>query len=124
MFSTIEGISSARQLDRLCERDLAYMWICGGVGVNHHMISDFRADHGEYLDQLLTDTIATLIHQNLVTLETVAQDGMRVRASAGGSSFVCASRSSVAVSHTTRRNTTTKYTKYTKNAGCRGGERL
>ncbi len=87
MFATIEGISSARQLNRLCERDLAYQWICGGVGVNYHMISDFRVDHGEYLDQLLTDTIATLIHQNLVTLETVAQDGMRVRASAGGSSF-------------------------------------
>ena len=26
--------------------------------------------------------------------------------------------------HHTRRNTTTKYTKYTKSAGCRGGERL
>lgn len=87
MFATIEGISSARQLDRLCERDLAYMWICGGVGVNHHLLSDFRTDHGEFLDQLLTDTIGTLIHQNLITLEVVAQDGMRVRAHAGSSSF-------------------------------------
>ena len=87
MFATIEGISSARQVDRLCERDLAYMWICGGVGVNYHMLSDFRTDHGEYLDQLFTDTIATLLHQDLITLETVAQDGMRVRASAGSSSF-------------------------------------
>jgi transposase len=87
MFATIEGISSARQIDRLCERDLAYMWICGGVGVNYHLLSDFRTAHGEFLDQFLTDTIATLIHQGLVTLEVVAQDGMRVRASAGGSSF-------------------------------------
>ena len=87
MLATIEGISSARQLDRLCERDLAYMWICGGVGVNYHLLSDFRKDHGEFLDQLLTDTIATLIHQGVVTLELVAQDGMRVRASAGASSF-------------------------------------
>src|SRR5688572_8482141 len=36
MFATIEGISSARQLARLCERDLAYLWICGGVSVNYH----------------------------------------------------------------------------------------
>jgi len=87
MFVTIEAVSSARQLARLSERDLAYMWLCGGVGVNHHLLSDFRTAHGEFLDQLLTDTIATLIHQGLVTLDLVAQDGMRVRANAGSSSF-------------------------------------
>jgi transposase len=87
MFATIEGISSARHLDRLCERDLAYLWICGGVGVNYHLLSDFRTAHGERLEGLLTDTIATLMHQGLVTLNRVAQDGMRVRASAGSSSF-------------------------------------
>ena len=87
MFATIESISSARQLDRLCERDSAYKWIRGDVGVNYHLLSDFRTAHGEFLDQFLTDTIATLIHQGLVTLEVVAQDGMRVRANAGGSSF-------------------------------------
>lgn len=87
MLATIEGVSSARHLDRLCERDLAYMWICGGVGVNYHLLSDFRTAHGDLLDQLLTDTIATLMHQGLVTLDVVAQDGMRVRAHAGSSSF-------------------------------------
>jgi transposase len=87
MFATIEGISSARHIDRLCKRDLAYMWICGEVGVNYHLISDFRTGHGEFLDTLLTDTIATLIYQEVITLETVAQDGMRVRASAGSGSF-------------------------------------
>jgi hypothetical protein len=86
-FATIDGVGSARQLHRLCERDLAYRWICGGVGVNYHLLSDFRTAHGDFLDQLLTDTIATLIHQGLVTLEVVAQDGMRVRANAGASSF-------------------------------------
>jgi transposase len=87
MFATIEGVSSARQIARLCERDLAYQWICGDVGVNYHLLSDFRSLHGEVLDQLLTATIATLLHQDLIKLETVAQDGMRVRAGAGGSSF-------------------------------------
>ena len=87
MFATIEGISSARQIARFCKRDAPYMWICGGVGVNYHLLSDFRVDHTEFLDELLADTIATLMHQNLVTLNEVAQDGMRVRASAGKSSF-------------------------------------
>ena len=87
MFATIEGVSSARHLDRLCQRDLAYLWICGEVGVNDHLLSDFHTKHPQFLDELLTDTIATLLHQGVVTLETVAQDGMRVRANAGSGSF-------------------------------------
>jgi transposase len=87
LYATIEGISSARQLARLCERDLTYMWICGEVGVNHHLLSDFYTGHGEFLKHLLTDTIATLLQQKIVTLEVVAQDGMRVRANAGSASF-------------------------------------
>ena len=87
MFAIIEGVNSARHLARLCTRDVVYEWICGDVGVNDHMVSDFRTDHGKFLDELLTDTIATLLHQQIVTLETVAQDGMRVRASAGSGSF-------------------------------------
>jgi transposase len=87
LFATIEGESSARQLEKLCQRDLVCRWICGGVGVNHHTLGDFRNDNAEFLEQLLTDSVAALLHQGLVTLQTVAQDGMRVRASAGKSSF-------------------------------------
>ena len=87
MFATIEGVSSARRIAKLTTRDAAYMWIVGGVSVNHHMLSDFRTQHVGFLDQLLTDTIATLLHHDLISLETIGQDGMRVRASAGTSSF-------------------------------------
>lgn len=87
LFASIEGITSARQLEELTKRDIAYLWICGGVSVNYHRLSDFRGDHGEALQRILTDSIAVLLHQGLITLQTVAQDGMRVRASAGGSSF-------------------------------------
>jgi hypothetical protein len=63
------------------------MWICGGVSVNYHTLSDFRTQHTALLESLLIDSVASLIDQGLVPLETVAQDGMRVRASAGSSSF-------------------------------------
>jgi hypothetical protein len=66
---------------------VAYRWMCGGVSVNYHTLSDFRTAHTEFLDELLTQSVATLMHQGLVTLTRVAQDGMRVRASAGASSF-------------------------------------
>lgn len=87
LFGTLEGESSARRLAELTTRDIAYLWICGGVSVNHHRLSDFRAAHGELLERILTDSIAVLIFEGLVTLKTVAQDGMRVRASAGAGSF-------------------------------------
>jgi transposase len=87
LFGTLEGESSARRLAELTTRDIPYLWICGGVSVNYHRLSDFRADHGELLERILTDSIAVLVHVGLVTLETVAQDGMRVRASAGTGSF-------------------------------------
>jgi transposase len=87
LFGTLEGESSARRLAELATRDIPYLWICGGVSVNYHRLSDFRADHGELLERILTDSIAVLIHQGLVTLDTVAQDGMRVRAAAGSGSF-------------------------------------
>jgi transposase len=87
LYATLEGIGSARELDRLCTEHLAFMWICGGVTVNYHLLADFRVEHAEVLDQLLTHSVAVLRSEGLVDLERVAQDGMRVRASAGASSF-------------------------------------
>ena len=85
--ATLDGIGSARELARRCETDIPYLWICGNVSVNYHTLSDFRVQHGEFLEQLLVDGVASLIERGLVPLETIAQDGMRVRASAGSSSF-------------------------------------
>jgi transposase len=87
LYATLGGVGSARQLARLCEDHIAYRWICGGVSVNYHTLSDFRTAHPALLDELLTQSAATLMHEGLVTLHRVAQDGMRVRANAGASSF-------------------------------------
>lgn len=85
--ATLDGIGSARKLDELCKKHVVYQWICGGVSVNYHTLSDFRVGHVELLDRLLTDSVAALRHEGLVDLHRVAQDGMRVRASAGAASF-------------------------------------
>lgn len=87
LYATLEGVGSARQLARWCAEHIVYRWICGGVSVNYHTLSDFRTAHPELLDELLTQSVATLLHEGLVTLHRVAQDGMRVRAHAGASSF-------------------------------------
>jgi len=87
LYATLDGVGAAREVDRLCKDHVAYQWICGGVSVNYHTLSDFRVGHGEFLDELLTGSVAGLLHQGLVTLNRVAQDGVRVRASAGAGSF-------------------------------------
>jgi transposase len=87
LYATTEAVGSARRLTELCQDHAAYQWICGGVGMNPHTLADFRVEHGEFLDTLLSDTVAALVHEGLVSLERVAQDGVRVRASAGAASF-------------------------------------
>src|ERR1700749_3682924 len=87
LFATSEGIGSARALARAGARDDAYRWLCGGVSVNYHGLADFRTAHPELLDRLLTESVASLSVAGVVNLDEVAQDGVRVRASAGSGSF-------------------------------------
>ena len=82
-----EGYGSARAVARLCERDRAYEWLCGGVTLNYHLLADFRVAHWDYLNQVFTDSLAALMHEGLLELRRTAQDGMRIGASAGKSSF-------------------------------------
>lgn len=87
VFATVQGIGKARELARLCEEHDAYRWIRGGVPVDYHLLSDFRVAHQAALDALLTQIVAAMMAEGLVDLEEVAQDGVRIRASAGASSF-------------------------------------
>ena len=87
LYATSEGVISARLLARLCERDDVYRWFCGGVGVNHRTLGEFRVEHGELLNRLLAESVTALAAEGLIDLDTLAQDGVRVRASAGASSF-------------------------------------
>ena len=87
LYATLQGEGSARAIARHCEEDDAYRWICGGVGVNYHTLSDFRVGHGKALDGLLSQSLASLMDAGVVKAKRVAQDGVRVRASAGAGSF-------------------------------------
>jgi transposase len=87
LYATIEGIGSAREVAWLCSHHHGFRWLCGRVEVNYPTLADFRVAHLDFLDELLTHSVATLMEQDLVDLNRVAQDGMRVRASAGAASF-------------------------------------
>ena len=87
VYGLSQGEMEGRAIARLCVEHVAYMWLCGGVTVNEHTLNDFRVQHEAGLDGLLTQVVMSLSGAGLVGWETQAQDGMRVRASAGAASF-------------------------------------
>src|SRR5665811_172865 len=87
LYATLEGVGSARALERLCDEHDAYRWLAGGVSVNYHTLADFRVEAAELLDALLVQSVAALLATGGVTLTRVAHDGIRVRAGAGAGSF-------------------------------------
>ena len=87
VYATSEGEGSAREIWRLTELHAAYRWLCGAVQMGYHTLSDFRSQQGDVIDELITQVLALLMKQDLVDLCRVAQDGTRIRASAGTASF-------------------------------------
>lgn len=87
LYATAEGVGSARELDRLCREHIGFEWLCGGVGMNHTTLAEFRVAHGAVLERLLVDSFAAMLKCGHASLDRVAQDGMRVRAAAGAASF-------------------------------------
>jgi transposase len=87
IYATSQGESRAREIDRLCTTHFAYLWLCGGVSMNYHSLADFRVAHGPKLDALITQVLGALHQAGLIDFDHVAQDGVRVRASAGAASF-------------------------------------
>ena len=87
LYASSDGVGSARALERLCNSHDVYRWLCGGVSVNYHTLADFRVGCADLLDRLLVEHLAALAKAGLVDLDTLAQDGVRIRASAGAASF-------------------------------------
>ena len=78
LYATVEGVGSARELERLAQSDAAYRWLAGGVPLNHHGLADFRVESVEVLDRLLTQSVTALIGEGLVRLAEIAVDGTKI----------------------------------------------
>ena len=87
LYATVEGIGSARAIDRLCQQHAAYRWLAGGVPINHDLLAAFRRENAALLDRLLTQSITGLVAEKLISLEELAIDGTKVRAGAGRGSM-------------------------------------
>lgn len=87
LYALSMGLGSARGIARRTLSDDAFRWIVGDKRVSHTTLSEFRVEHPEALNKLLTDVLGVLLHKGLLSLDRVAQDGTRVRASASAPSF-------------------------------------
>jgi transposase len=87
LYAYSEHVTSAREIEALMEYEPGLMWLAGLGEVNHHTLSDFRAEHPEELKKLLSELLGLLSKEGFVTLECVAHDGTKIRAQAGADSF-------------------------------------
>jgi len=87
IYSYSEGVSSARELSRMCEYEPACQWLTGMETINHHTLSDFRVDHKDGLDRLFIQILGLLSAEGLVELKQVTQDGTKIKANAGRDTF-------------------------------------
>src|ERR1700737_3666469 len=77
LYATLEGIGSARAIDRLCQHQSAYPRLGGGAPINHDLLATFRREHAALLDRLLTQSVTGLIAEKLISLEELAIDGTK-----------------------------------------------
>src|SRR6267378_4497966 len=87
VYAYSQGIGSAREVSRRCEYDPAFQWLTGLEEVNYHTLADFRVERQEELDELFTQVLAALSKEGLITLETVMQDGTKIKALASSRSY-------------------------------------
>jgi transposase len=87
IYAYSKGVSSAREISRLCEYDPAYQWLTGLKAINYHTLSDFRVKHKEALDELFIGGLGVMSAEGLVSLERVMHDGSKVKAYAGVDTF-------------------------------------
>src|ERR1035437_5758848 len=87
VYAYSEGISSAREIERLMEWEPGMQWLGGLQTVNHHSLSDFRIEHRAALDELFAQLLALLAQAGLVDLQQVMHDGTKIRAVTGADTF-------------------------------------
>ena len=76
------GVRSSRQIERLCQRDVAFRVVAGNLRPDHATIARFRQRHSEALKGLFTDILRLCKEAGLVKVGVVALDGTKMAADA------------------------------------------
>lgn len=75
-------VRSSRQIERLCETDVAFRVICANRVPDHTTIARFRQDHAEAARGLFREVLELCAHAGLAQVGVVALDGTKIAADA------------------------------------------
>jgi transposase len=76
------GVTSSREMERLCGTDVAFRVICAGNIPDHVTFARFRGDFGEAVAGFFAEVLVLCARLGMGRLGTVALDGMKIAASA------------------------------------------
>ncbi len=76
------GVRSSRQIERLCQRDVAFRVVAGNLHPDHATIARLRQWHTEALKGLFTNILRLCKEAGLVKVGLVALDGTKMAADA------------------------------------------
>jgi transposase len=82
LYAYCQGVRSSRQIERLCERDVAFRVVAGNLRPDHATVARFRQRHAEALKGLFTDILRLCKEAGLVKVGVVALDGTKMAADA------------------------------------------
>jgi transposase len=75
-------VTSSRDIERLCQTDVAFRVICGGDTPRHVTVSEFRAAFPGLAGEFFAQVLALCARLGMGRLGVVALDGMKIAASA------------------------------------------
>ncbi len=92
IYGYAHGQRSSRQLERLCEVDVAFRVLCGNEVPDHTVLARFRQRHQQRFSELFTQVLLLCSRAGLGRLGVVALDGTKIKANASTASTVSESR--------------------------------
>ena len=85
LFAYCDGVSSSREVERRCERDVAYRVVAGNQRPDHATLARFRNRHRDALDGLFVQVLRLCAEAGMVRVGLVALDGTKLAANASSS---------------------------------------
>jgi transposase len=77
-----EGVTSTRELEQRCLRDMHFIYVSGNLRPDHTSLSRFRQRHLERLPDLFVQIVRLAQKRGLSQFRTICIDGTRLRANA------------------------------------------
>ena len=94
VYASLQGLHRASEVARACKTDAAFRLLSGGHSISEATLKRFRAGNQALFEQAIERTVELAHEQQLLALDQLATDSMRLRAHASRSAIGTLSRSS------------------------------